>query len=132
MQYLESQIPKIVPSQFMNPLTEFLIVSPEVGGDSFENFNGRLGLSMANTNGATRRIRLLKAHHDGETTYQEYVIPATTGQGIIGPVDKRTYNFGRFVHLEYPDGVTGLTFLVYYSPLGPRNMDGRNQARSFQ
>lgn len=89
-------------------------VSAAGGGDQFAN-DGKTFLHIKNTNGATRTVTVnsQKACDQGFDHDVAVVVPATTGDMMIGPFPTARFNDASgFVQLTY-SAVTGVTVGVF-------------------
>lgn len=89
-------------------------VACNAGGDQFTN-NGRTFIHLKNTNAATRTVTInsQRACDQGFDHDQAVIIPATTGDVMIGPFPTARFNdASNFVQLTY-SAVTNLSIGVF-------------------
>jgi hypothetical protein len=111
MPVLTIQSPGLVPENIGAGNT------PDAGGDTCDNTNGKTMFRMTNTNGASRTVTVVaqKADPNASTTYNDIaaVLPATTGDMVMGPFGKDIYNdVSKALTFTY-DAVTGVTIWAW-------------------
>ncbi len=81
-----------------------------VDGHSFINDGAKTFIHVKNTDGSPHDCEIqIQQTVDGELPPPKtVVIPATTGDKMIGPFDRNAYNIGGIVYVDFPV-LTGLT-----------------------